>query len=125
MTEQELLSHKRITPEIAAKYLQDGTTAQEIRVKARYGHIPFCSAEQPSGKRWVYRVNPGLLIKYKNGIPTNGVPTDTARHSTKKNVIAPSQQNMELLSTNTFTQETGGIVWEITIKSWKKQDNAK
>ena len=37
MTEQELLSHKRITPEIAAKYLQDGITAQEIRVKARYG----------------------------------------------------------------------------------------
>lgn len=125
MTEQELLSHKRITPEIAAKYLQDGTTAQEIRVKARYGHIPFCSAEQPSGKRWVYRVNPGLLIKYKNGIPTSGVPTDTANRSTKKDVIAPSQQNMELLSTNTFMQETGGIVWEITIKSWKKPDLTK
>lgn len=125
MTEQELLSHKRITPEIAAKYLQDGTTAHEIRLKARHGYIPYCSAEQPSGKRWVYRVNPGLLIKYKNGMPTSGVTTDTANHSTKKDVIAPSQQNMELLSTNTFMQETGGIVWEITIKSWKKSDRTK
>lgn len=67
MTEHELLSHKRITPEIAAKYLQDGTTAHEIRIKARNGTIPYCSAEQPSGKRWVYRVNPGLLMKFKAG----------------------------------------------------------
>lgn len=67
MTEQELLSHKRITPEIAAKYLQDGTTAHEIRIKARNGTCPYCSAEQPSGKRWVYRVNPGLLMKFKAG----------------------------------------------------------
>lgn len=67
MTEKELLSHKRITPEIAAKYLQDGTTAHEIRIKARNGTIPYCSAEQPSGKRWVYRVNPGLLMKFKAG----------------------------------------------------------
>lgn len=67
MTDIELLSHKRITPEIAARYLQDGTTAQEIRVKARNGTVPYCSAEQPSGKRWVYRVNPGLLMKFKAG----------------------------------------------------------
>lgn len=67
MTDAELMTHKRITPEIAAKYLQDGTTANEIRVKARYGLIPYCSAEQPSGKRWVYRVNPGLLMKFKAG----------------------------------------------------------
>lgn len=67
MTDAELMAHKRITPEIAAKYLQDGTTANEIRVKARYGLIPYCSAEQPSGKRWVYRVNPGLLMKFKAG----------------------------------------------------------
>ena len=119
MTEQELLSHKRITPEIAAKYLQDGTTANEIRVKARYGHIPYCSAEQPSGKRWVYRVNPGLLIQYKSGGNCSGITENPACTSHGK------KDNMELLSTNTFTQETGGIVWEITIKSWKKRDNVK
>lgn len=67
MTDAELMTHKRITPEIAAKYLQDGTTPHEIRVKARYGLVPYCSAEQPSGKRWVYRVNPGLLMKFKAG----------------------------------------------------------
>lgn len=119
MTEQELLSHKRITPEIAAKYLQDGTTANEIRVKARYGHIPYCSAEQPSGKRWVYRVNPGLLIQYKSGGNCSGNTSTPACTSPGK------KANMELLSTNTFTQETGGIVWEITIKSWKKSDRTK
>lgn len=67
MTEQELLSHKKIRPDIAAAYLQDGTTAQEIRVKAQKGICPFCTAEQPTGKRWIYRVNPGLLMKYKAG----------------------------------------------------------
>lgn len=67
LTEGELLSHKKIRPEIAAKYLQDGTTAQEIRVKAQKGVCPFCTAERPSNRRWVYRVNPGLLIKYKAG----------------------------------------------------------
>ena len=67
MTDQELLSHKKIRPEIAAAYLQDGTTAQEIRVKAQNGFCPFCTAERPSGKRWAYRVNPGLLMKYKAG----------------------------------------------------------
>lgn len=51
MTEQELMSHKRITPEIAAKYLQDGTTAHEIRVKARYGlfHIALLSSPPGNG----------------------------------------------------------------------------
>lgn len=67
MTDQELLSHKKIRPEIAAEYLQDGTTAQEIRVKAQKGICPFCTAHKPTGKRWTYRVNPGLLMKYKAG----------------------------------------------------------
>ena len=67
MSDEELLSYKKIRPEIAAKYLQDGTTAQEIRVKAQLGICPFCTAEQPTGKRWTYRVNPGLLMKYKAG----------------------------------------------------------
>lgn len=67
MTDQELLSHKRITCEVAARYLQDGTTAHEIRIKARNGHVPYCFAFQPSGKRWVYRINPGLLMLFKSG----------------------------------------------------------
>lgn len=67
MTDQELLANKKIRPETAARYLQDGTTAQEIRVKAQKGICPFCTAEKPTGKRWTYRVNPGLLMKYKAG----------------------------------------------------------
>lgn len=66
MTDIELLMHKKIGPEIAAKYLQNGTTAQEIRIKAQNGHCPFCVAERMQG-RYRYRVNPGLLIKYKAG----------------------------------------------------------
>lgn len=67
LTESELLANRKIRPEIAAAYLQDGTTAQEIRVKAQKGICPFCTAERPTGKRWRYRVNPGLLMKYKAG----------------------------------------------------------
>ena len=67
MTDAELLGQKRIAPETAAKYLQNGTTAQEIRVKAQKGICPFCTAEQPTERRWVYRVNPGLLMKFKAG----------------------------------------------------------
>lgn len=68
MTDAELLAHRKIGPELAAKYLQDGTTAQEIRVKAQLGMCPFCKATRGSaGTRYVYRVNPGLLMKYKAG----------------------------------------------------------
>ena len=67
MTDAELMAHERIGPDVAAKYLQNGTTAQEIRVKAQHGKCPFCTAHQPTGRRWVYRVNPGLLIRFKSG----------------------------------------------------------
>lgn len=66
MSDAELLANKKIGPEIAAKYLQNGTTAQEIRVKAQNGHCPFCVAERMKG-RYRYRIVPGLLIKYKAG----------------------------------------------------------
>lgn len=66
MTEVELLANKKIGPEVAARYLQNGTTAQEIRVLAQNGKCPFCKAEYMTG-RYRYRVNPGLLIQYKNG----------------------------------------------------------
>lgn len=66
MSDIELMSHDKIGPELAAKYLQNGTTAQEIRVKAQNGSCPFCAAEKMNG-RYRYRVNTGLLIKYKAG----------------------------------------------------------
>lgn len=66
MTEAELLSHKKIGPEIAAKYLQNGTTAHDIRLDAQEGISPFCKAIKGKG-RYSYRVNVGLLIKCKAG----------------------------------------------------------
>jgi len=66
MTDAELLAHKKIGPEVAARYLQNGTTAQEIRVKAQNGHCPFCVAERMTG-RYRYRINVGLLMRYKAG----------------------------------------------------------
>ena len=66
MTEAELLSNKKIGPELAAKYLQNGTTAHELRLDARDGICPFMTA-RPGKGRYGYRVNVGRLIKFKNG----------------------------------------------------------
>lgn len=66
MSDNELLSHKKIGPEIAAKYLQNGTTAQDIRMDAQEGISPFCVARKGKG-RYSYRVNVGLLMRYKAG----------------------------------------------------------
>ena len=58
----------RIRPEDAAKYLQSGVTALEIRMKAQEGKCPFCRAEKtPGAKTWHYRVNLSLLIRAKEG----------------------------------------------------------
>ena len=67
MTDAELLALDKVGPEHAAQYLQNGTNAQETRVFARMGKCPFCTAYQPAGRRWVYRVNVGLLMKHKAG----------------------------------------------------------
>ena len=66
MSDNELLSHKKIGPEIAAKYLQNGTTAQNIRLDAQEGISPFCVARKGKG-RYSYRINVGLLMRYKAG----------------------------------------------------------
>ena len=66
MTENELLSLPKVGVSDAARYLQNGTSAQEIRVQAQHGRCPFCKAEKMSG-RYRYRVHLGLLIKYKAG----------------------------------------------------------
>lgn len=66
MTDTELLAHEKIGPEVAAKYLQNGTTAQDLRLDAQEGICPFMTAKRGRG-RYCYRVNVGLLIRYKNG----------------------------------------------------------
>lgn len=66
MTDMELLALPKIGPEVAARYLQNGTNAQEIRVKAQLGKCPFCIAEKMRG-RYRYRIIVGSLIKYKAG----------------------------------------------------------
>lgn len=66
MTDAELLAHERIGPEVAAKYLQNGTTAHDIRLDAQEGISPFCVARKGKG-RYSYRINVGLLMRYKAG----------------------------------------------------------
>lgn len=66
MTDAELLSHDKIGPAIAAKYLQNGTSAHELRLDAQEGICPFMIAKR-AGSRFAYRVNVGLLIRYKHG----------------------------------------------------------
>ena len=66
MSDAELLAHAKIGPEVAAKYLQNGTTAHDIRLDAQDGISPFCIARKGKG-RYSYRVNVGLLMKYKHG----------------------------------------------------------
>ncbi len=75
MTDKELMAIPKIRPEDAARYLQDGSTAQEIRVKAQFGVCPFCSAEKrtPNSRRHTYRINIGLLMDYKAGKLGNGM----------------------------------------------------
>lgn len=66
ITEAELLQLPKVGTEEAAAFLQNGTTAQEIRIKAQNKHCPFCVAERMKG-RYRYRVHVGMLIRYKNG----------------------------------------------------------
>lgn len=68
LTEAALRGLPRIRPEDAARYLQSGVTALEIRMKAQAGECPFCRAEKtPESKTWHYRVSLSLLIRAKNG----------------------------------------------------------
>lgn len=66
LTDEELLSMEKVTPEIAAAYLQSGTNAHYLRLDAQNGDCPFMQAIRNKG-RYSYRVNVGLLIKYKHG----------------------------------------------------------
>ena len=66
MTDEELLALPKVRVEDAARYLQNGTTAQEIRVLAQYDNCPFCEAIK-GRRRYVYRVNIGRLMKFKRG----------------------------------------------------------
>ena len=66
-SDAELLALPKVKPEDAARYLQSGHTAQEIRVKAQLGLCPFCNAYKPTGRRYVYRINIGLLQACKRG----------------------------------------------------------
>ena len=77
MTDEELLSYKKVGPEVAAKYLQGGYTAHDLRLDAQEGICPFMTARRGKG-RYSYRVNIGLLIKFKHGeLGLYGYPFDT------------------------------------------------
>lgn len=86
MKEAEILSMKKVGPAEAARYLQNGTTAQQIRVWAKSGCCPFCQAVKLPGasKRMTYRVHIANLIAYKTGaelvpMPRIGYGTEIGR----------------------------------------------
>ena len=66
MSIEELLALPKVRVEDAARFLQNGTTAQEIRVKAQNGTCSYCEAIKGKG-RYAYRVNVGRLIRVKEG----------------------------------------------------------
>ena len=71
MTTKELLALPKVRTADAAKYLQNGTYAEEIRARARAHACPFCQAHrEPGSKRYVYRIDVGALIKAKWGAQT-------------------------------------------------------
>ena len=66
MTTTELMQLPNIGVKHAAKYLQNGTTEDDIRVGAQAGACPFCKALRTEGsKRYHYRIILGELIKAK------------------------------------------------------------
>ena len=69
MLDDELLACRKVTPEIAARYLQGEIPAQEIRVLAQNDMCPFCKAVKvsPGSSRFTYRINVGTLMAYKRG----------------------------------------------------------
>ena len=69
MLDDELLAYPKVTPEIAARYLQGEMPAQEIRVRAQNGVCPFCQAVKasPGSSRFTYRINVGTLMAFKRG----------------------------------------------------------
>lgn len=66
MTDQELDQVKRITPEVASRYLQGCHSAQDIRLFMREGLCPFGFAVKQK-TNWTYRIFPAMLKKYKHG----------------------------------------------------------
>lgn len=66
MTDTELLALPKVRVADAARYLQNGTSVQEIRVLAQNGRCPYCEAFRGAG-RYYYRVNIGRLMQYKRG----------------------------------------------------------
>ena len=66
MSDEELLALPKIRVVDAARYLQNGTTAQDIRVSAQNGHCPYCDAIMGKG-RYIYRINVGRLMRFKHG----------------------------------------------------------
>lgn len=65
MTDAEILALNRVSPEMAAEYLDKNT--KFIQCGLKQGRLPFgCAAECPGGK-WSFHISPGLLVAYKRG----------------------------------------------------------
>lgn len=75
MTTKELLELPKVRVEDAARYLQNGTSADDIRIMAQANACNFCRALKKTGsRRYYYRIHIGNLIneKFPDGVPEDG-----------------------------------------------------
>ncbi len=68
MTDQEILSKRKVTIADAAKYLC--VPENHLRSAIKHGRIDIGSCDQPTGRRWVYHIEPERLIAYKHATNT-------------------------------------------------------
>lgn len=64
LSDEEILSMKRVPPLEAARYL--GMTYDMLTYKLQKGEMPFGTAELKD--KWTYYINPRQLYNYKYGI---------------------------------------------------------
>jgi hypothetical protein len=68
MRDEDLFCLKKVRTVDAAKYLQDGTTAAELRLLIQEHRCPFADVDlTPGSHRRRYRINVGRLIDCKAG----------------------------------------------------------
>lgn len=76
MSDTELDAVRKITPAIAAEYLQMLHSAEDIRIGLQLGICPFGFAlKRPGRSKWEYHIDNARLKKYRRGeFPMMGAP---------------------------------------------------
>lgn len=126
-----------ITPAEAAPLL--GSSAQDIRVAARQRpdmiHFPFTFVGSrmkiPRIPFLEFLIGAERIEELKAEpyipVPIDTVPITEVTDTPQEEVTAPTASTIgtkskwELFTTRTFTQEDGEVLWEVSIKGWRKK----